>query len=155
MINSNAKNAIRKRTQRVTKQRKKTFAPKRIKHEETSQLLTEESSDAGSGFETSKDDRTQQEEKTGKISTNEKRSPELKYTKGPAAYGSVKNLEKRTILKPSKVILFLDGKNSHMKHKKNRKICPTLKVIDYDVNDIWSLELAYVDKLAKENKDVK
>ena len=65
VINSNAKTAIRKRTQRVTKQKKKnkTFATKRTKHEETSQLLTEESSDAGSGFETSKEDRTQQEEK--------------------------------------------------------------------------------------------
>ena len=65
VINSNAKIAIRKRTHRVTKQKekKKTFAPKRIKHKETSQLLTEESSEAGSGFETSKEDRTQQEEK--------------------------------------------------------------------------------------------
>ena len=64
MINSNAKIAIRKRTHRVTKQKKKkTFAPKRLKHKETSQLLTEESSDAGSGFKTSKDDRIQQEEK--------------------------------------------------------------------------------------------
>ena len=54
-----------KKTQRVTKQKneKKTFAPKRIKHKETSQLLTEESSDAECGFETSKEDRTQQEEK--------------------------------------------------------------------------------------------
>ena len=30
-----------------------------------------------------------------------------------------------------------------------------LKVIAYDVNEIWSLDLAHVDKLAKENKDVK
>ena len=65
VINSNAKIAIRKRTQRVTKQKnkKKTFAQKRIKNKETSQLLTEESSDAGNGFETSKEDRIQQEEK--------------------------------------------------------------------------------------------
>ena len=65
MINSNAKFAIRKRIQRVTKQKKKkqTFAPKSVKHKETSQLLTEESSDAGSGFETPKKDRTQQDEK--------------------------------------------------------------------------------------------
>ena len=65
VVNSNAKIAILKRTQGFTKQKnkKKTFAPKRIKHKETSQLLTEESSDAGSGFETSKEDRTQQEEK--------------------------------------------------------------------------------------------
>ena len=43
--------------------KKKTFAPKRIKHKETSQLLTEEPLDGGSGFETSKEDRTQQAEK--------------------------------------------------------------------------------------------
>ena len=65
VINSIAKIAIRKRTQRVTKQKnkKKTFAPKKSQHEETSQLLTEEFSNAGSGFETSKEDRIQQEEK--------------------------------------------------------------------------------------------
>ena len=64
-INRNAKIAIRKRTQRTVKPKKKmkTISPKGIKHNETSQLLTEESSDAGTGFETSKEDRTQQEEK--------------------------------------------------------------------------------------------
>ena len=50
---------------------------------------------------------------------------------------------------------FLEGKNAHTKHKKIRKRFPTLKVIAYDINEIWSLDLAYVVKLAKENKDVK
>ena len=65
VINRNAKISIRKRTQRTVKPKKekKTISPKGIKHKETSQLLTEESSDAGSGFETSKEDRTQQEKK--------------------------------------------------------------------------------------------
>ena len=65
VINRNAKIAIRKRTQRTAKPKKKrkTISPKGIKHKETSQLLTEESSDAVSGFETSKEDRTQQEDK--------------------------------------------------------------------------------------------
>ena len=64
VINSNAKIAIRKKLKELpNEKKKKTFAPKRIKHEETSHLLTEESSDAGRGFETSKEDRTQQEEK--------------------------------------------------------------------------------------------
>ena len=65
VINSNGKIAIKKRTHRVTKQKKKkkTFAPKRVKHKETSQLLTEETSDAGSGFGISNEDRTEQEEK--------------------------------------------------------------------------------------------
>ena len=79
----------------------------------------------------------------------------MKYTKSPAAYGSVKNLQRITNLKPSKVKLFLDVKNSHTKHKKYRKKIPTLKVIAYDINEIWSLDLAHVDNLAKENKDVK
>ena len=51
--------------------------------------------------------------------------------------------------------LFLEGKNAHTKHKKYRKKFPTLKVIAYDVNEIWSLDLAHVDKLAKENKEAK
>ena len=80
---------------------------------------------------------------------------ELKYTKGSAKYGSIKNLQKSTKLKPSEVKLFLEGKNAHTKYKKYRKRFPTLKVIAYDINEIWSLDLAYVDKLAKENKDVK
>ena len=65
VINKNAKIAIRKRTQRTAKPKKKrkTISPKGIKHKETSQLFTEESSDAGRDFETSKEDRTQQEEK--------------------------------------------------------------------------------------------
>ena len=45
------------------KRKRKTIPPKGIKHEETSQLLTEESSDAGSGFETAKEDRNKEEEK--------------------------------------------------------------------------------------------
>ena len=51
--------------------------------------------------------------------------------------------------------MFLEGKNAHTKHKKYRKRFPALKVIAYDVNEIWSLDLAYVDKLAKENKYLK
>ena len=67
VINKNAIIVIRKRTQRTAKPKKKreTISPKGINHKETSQLLTEESSDAGSGFETSKEDRTQQEDKNG------------------------------------------------------------------------------------------
>ena len=39
--------------------------------------------------------------------------------------------------------------------KNIEKKFPTLKVIVYDINEIWSLDLAHVDKLAKEKKDVK
>ena len=93
--------------------------------------------------------------KTGSLSTNEKKLLELKYTKGPAAYASVKTLQKSANLKPSKIKLFLDAKKANTKHKIYRKRFPTLKVIASDLNEIWSQELAYLDKLAKENKDVK
>ena len=59
--------------------------------------------------------------RTGSLTTNEKKLLELKYTKSPGAYGSIKNLQKSTKLKPSKVKLFLEGKNAHTKHKKHRK----------------------------------
>ena len=49
--------------------------------------------------------------------------------KGPAAYGSVKNLHRITNLKPSKVKLLLEGKNAHTKQKKYRIKFPTMKVI--------------------------
>ena len=80
--------------------------------------------------------------RTGSFSTNERKMLELKYTKGPAAYGSIKNLQKSTKLKPSIMNLFLEGKKAHTKHKKYRKRFPTLKVIAYDINEIWSLGLA-------------
>ena len=65
------------------KRKRKTIPPKGIKHEETSQLLTEESSDAGSGFENSNEDRNQ-----------EVKLLELIYTKGSAAYRSERNQKK-------------------------------------------------------------
>ena len=51
--------------------------------------------------------------------------------------------------------LILEGKYANTKHKNYRERFPTLKVFAFDINEIWSLDLAYVDKLAKENKDVK
>ena len=89
---------------RVTKQKKKkkTFEPKRIKHKET-QLLR------GilrrrKWFRNLKG-RQNSARRTGSLSTNEKKLLELKYTKGPGAYRSKKNLQKSTKLKPSNVKL--------------------------------------------------
>ena len=59
--------------------------------------------------------------RSGSLSMNEKKLLELKYTKGPAAYRSVKNLPRITNLKPSKVKIFLDGKNAHTKQKNIEK----------------------------------
>ena len=53
-----------------------------------------------------------------------------------------------------KVRQFLESKNSHTKYQQKRTKFVRLKVIVYRINEIWSLDLAYVDKLAKHNKGV-
>ena len=77
------------------------------------------------------------------------------YTKGPAAFGSVENLQKNTKLQPRKVKQFLENKNAHTKYKGFRKSFARLKVIAYDLDEIWSLDLAHVDKLSKQNAGIK
>ena len=89
--------------------------------------------------------------RVGILSQSERKHLEAKYTSGSAAYGSVRNLQKASNLKPRKVIKFLEGKNSYTKHKNFRKTFPRLKVIAYSINEIWSLDLAHVDKLAPYN----
>ena len=77
---------------------------------------------------------------------------ELKYTKGPAAYGSVNNIQKSKNLNPRLVKLFHKAKNAHAKHYKYRKKIPTLKNIACDINEIYSLDLAFMDKLKRRTK---
>ena len=157
VINGNAKIAIRKRTHRVTKQKRKRklLRQKESSTKKPANYLQRNSQTPELVSKPQRKTERSKRRRTGSLSTNEKKLLELKYTKGPKAYGSIKNLQKSTKLKPSKVQMFLEGKNAHTKHKKNRKRFPKLKVIAYDINEIWSLDLTYVDKLAKENKDVK
>ena len=151
VINSNAKIAIRKRTHRVPKQKKRKRKLLRQKESSTKKPANYLQRNPQTSEVVSKPQRKtelSERRRAGSLSTNENKLLELKYTMGPAAYGSIKNLQKSTKLKPSKVKLFLERKNAHTKHKKYRKRFPTLKVIAYDINEIWSLDLACVDKLA-------
>ena len=50
---------------------------------------------------------------------------------------------------------FLQGKNAHTKYRQFPRRFPRLKVIAFDINEIWSIDVAYVDKLAKYNHGVK
>ena len=77
------------------------------------------------------------------------------YTKGAAAYGSPIRLQQHSGLSASKVLSFLHSKPAYTKYRTTRKKFPRLKVIAFRINEIWSLDLAYVDKLAKYNKDIK
>ena len=55
----------------------------------------------------------------------------------------------------AKVRSYLEAKPSFTKYRSIRSRFTRLKVIVKDINEIWSLGLAHVDKLAKYNRDVK
>ena len=104
MINSNTKIAIRKRSHRVTKQNKRDLLRQKEsstkkpanylqRNPQTPEVVSEPQRKTG----------LSKRRRTGSLSTKEKKLLDLLYTKGPAAYGSVKNLQKSTNLKPSKV----------------------------------------------------
>ena len=78
------------------------------------------------------------------------------YTdKGPALFGSVETLKATTGIPRRKVKHFLHTEPALTKYRTVRRKIPRLKVIVYEINEIWSIDLAYVDKLAKYNKDIK
>lgn len=77
------------------------------------------------------------------------------YTKGPAAYGSVKRLSEESGLPPRTVKLFLHKKGTHTKYRNAVRRFPRLKVLAFEINEIWSLDLAYVDKLSEYNNGIK
>ena len=100
MINSNAKIAIRKRTERVTKQKRKRKLL-RQKESNTKKPANYLQRNPQTPEVVSKPQRKTELSKmrrTGSLSTNEKKLLELKYTKGPAACGSVKNPQRNTNL---------------------------------------------------------
>ena len=55
----------------------------------------------------------------------------------------------------AKVRSYLESKPSFTKYRSIRSRFLRLKVIVKDINEIWSLDLAHVDKLAQYNRDVK
>ena len=95
------------------------------------------------------------QQKNGNPTISEEKKLKILYTKGPAAFGSVKNLTNASQLSPKKVKIFLRSQSSHTKYGMFRKTYPRLKVIVNDINEIWSPDLAYVDKLAKLNRGVR
>ena len=94
--------------------------------------------------------------KDGKPTPTEEKLLKKSYTdKGPALFGSVKTLKATTVIPRQKVKHFLHTKPSYTKYRTVRRKIARFKVIVYDINEIWSIDLAYVDKLAKHNKDIK
>ena len=93
-------------------------------------------------------------EKTG-LSIDDVKKLDNLYLKGPASFGNAKRLQKLSKLLMKKVKMYLETKPSFTKYRSRRLRFPRLKVIVKDLYEIWSVDLAFVDKLAKYNRGVK
>ena len=93
-------------------------------------------------------------EKTG-LSIDDVKKLDNLYLKGPASFGKAKRLQNLSKLSMKKVKMYLETKPSFTKYRLRRLRFPRLKVIVNDLNEIWSVDLVFVDKLAKYNLGVR
>ena len=91
----------------------------------------------------------------GSLSKSERQQPQRLLTQGGGAYGSVRNLVKARNLSVSKVRRFLHSKPSFTKSTRATRKFKRMQAFARFKNEIWCLDMAYVDKLAKDNKGVK
>ena len=97
-----------------------------------------------------------QKQKNGKITPAEEKILKTKFTsEGPALFGSVHNLKEESKISRSKWKCFLHTEPAYTKYRTVRRKTPRLKVIVNDIDEIWSIDLAYADKLADYNKNIK
>ena len=94
-------------------------------------------------------------EEAGSLSKYERKKLQRLYTQGAAAYGSVRNLAKASRLQVSKVRQFLHSKASYTKFTLAARKFKRMMAFARFRNEIWCMDLAYVDKLAKKNNGVK
>ena len=94
-------------------------------------------------------------EEAGSLSISERQKLQKLYTEGGAAYGSVRNLVKASNLSVSKVRQFLPSKPSYTKYTFATRKVKRMKAFARFKNEVWCMDLAYVDKLAKDSNGVK
>ena len=94
-------------------------------------------------------------EEAGSPSKYERQKLQRMYTHGAAAYGSVRNLAKASRLPVSKVRQFFHSRDSYAKFTLAARKFKRMRAFARFRNEIWCMDLAYVDKLAKENNGVK
>ena len=94
-------------------------------------------------------------EEAGSLSKSERRKLQRLYTQGSGAYGSVRNLVKASNLSVSKVRQLLHSKPSYTKSTLATRKFKRRKAFAGFKNEIWWMDLAYVDKLANDNNGVK
>ena len=94
-------------------------------------------------------------QEAGSLSKFERQKLQRLYTQRAAAYGSVRNLAKASRLPVSEVRQFLHSKDSSTKFTLAARKFKRMRAFARFRNEIWCMDLVYVDKLAKENNGVK
>ena len=94
-------------------------------------------------------------EGAGFLSKSEKAKLQRLYRDGKAAYGSMKNLQKASGLSKKKVAYFLHSKDSYTKYRHATRHFKRLPAFAKRINEIWCLDLAFMDKLSDTNNGVK
>ena len=94
-------------------------------------------------------------EEAGSLSKYKRQKLQRLYTQGGAAYGSVRNLVEASNLSVSKVRQFSHSKPSYTNITLATPQIKRMKAFARFKNEIWCMDLAYVDKLAKDNNGVK
>ena len=94
-------------------------------------------------------------EEAGSLSKSERQKLQRLYTQGGAAYGSMRNLVKASNLSVSKVRQFLHSKPSYTKFTLPTRKFKRMKAVARFKNEIWCMNLAYVDRLAEDNNGVR
>ena len=94
-------------------------------------------------------------EEAGYLSKYERQKLQRLYRQGAAAYESVRKLAKTSRLAISNVRQFLHSKASGTKFTLAARKFKKLRAFARFRNEIWCMDLPYVDKLAKENNGVK
>ena len=74
------------------------------------------------------------------------------YLKEPASFGNPTRLKTHSKLSFGKVKSYMETKSSFLKYHPIHLRFPRLKVVVKHISEIWSVDLAYVDKLAKKQQ---
>ena len=91
----------------------------------------------------------------GPLSKNEISLLERLYNKGSTAFGSSARLQTQSGLSKKKVDWYLQANDAHTKYRPTRYTFPRLKVLAFRINEIWSMDLADVNKIQSENKGIR
>ena len=94
-------------------------------------------------------------EEAGSLSKYERKKLQRLHTQDAAAYGSVRNLAKASRLPVLKVRQFSYSKAFYTKFTLAARKFKRMWVFARFKNEFWCMDVAYVDKLAKENNGVK